>query len=82
MGVDRSGITFHPSAEAGVLITRPGRHSVSLFDIAGHKIKEVRGNQVPFDYLFNAKTIGIRSGASILRVAVPGAARSQRVVLK
>jgi len=82
MGVDQSGITFHPSGEAGVLITKAGYHSVALFDIAGHRIKEERGKQVPYDYLFDAKMDGIRSGAYILRVVVPGAKRSKRVFLK
>ncbi len=82
MGVDRSGITFHPSEAASVLITKPGYHIVALYDIAGHKITEERGNKTPFDYNFSANMNGLRSGVYIMRVVVPGAARSGRVIVK
>ncbi len=82
MGVNKSGITFHPSEEAGVLITKAGYHTVGLYDIAGHKITEERGNKTPIDYNFSASLNGLRSGVYIMRVAVPGAARSARIFVR
>jgi hypothetical protein len=82
MGVDRSGITFHASEEPGVLITKAGRHIVGLYDIAGHKITEVRGNKAPVDYNFSSNVNGLHGGVYIMRVVVPGAARSGRVFVK
>jgi len=82
MGVDRSGITFYPSEEPGVVITKAGHHIVSLYDAAGHKITEVRGNKAPMNYNFGPNLNGLHGGVYIMRVVVPGAARSGRVFVK
>ncbi len=82
MGVDQSGITFHPDQEAGVLITKAGNHLVSLFGIDGHKVAEEKGNKTPIDYNFATNLKGLHSGLYIMRVAVPGAVRSAKIYLK
>jgi hypothetical protein len=77
-GLDASGITFHPSDQAGVLISKPGSHIVTLFDMAGHKVKELRGSRVPVDYNLGGELKGARTGIYVLRVNVAGAVRTKR----
>jgi hypothetical protein len=77
--IDASGITFHPGAQPGVLITKAGNHIVSLYDLSGKKIREERSRVSPIDYDFSADLAG-KHGVYVLRVAVPGAARSQKLV--
>jgi hypothetical protein len=78
-GLDASGITFHPGNQAGVFISKPGSHIVSLFDMSGRKLKEIRGNRAPVDYDLNDQLIGARSGIYVLRVTVAGTARTWRI---
>jgi hypothetical protein len=68
--LESSGITFHPSGEAGVFISAPGRHSVRLFDLSGHLIKEAHGEAFPIDYDFSRDLKERRSGVYVMRVAV------------
>ena len=82
MGIDKSGISFHPSQEAGVLITKPGNHYVTLYDIAGHKIAEQHGNKTPIDYNFNDDLKNSKRGIYVMRVAVPGQVKSKRVIIQ
>jgi hypothetical protein len=79
-GLDASGITFHPAEQAGVFISRPGSHEVSLIDMAGHKVKEIRGHSAPVDYDLSAE-LPDRSGIYVMRVRVAGIVRSQRVLI-
>jgi hypothetical protein len=79
--VDPSGITFHPGNQAGVLITKPGNHIVTLYDLSGKKVREERSRVSPIDYDFSADVAGKR-GVYVLRVAVPGLSRSQRLILQ
>ena len=76
--IDGSGITFHPSAQAGVLITKAGNHIVTLYDMSGKKVREERSRISPIDYDFSADLAGKR-GVYVLRVSVPGASRTQRL---
>jgi hypothetical protein len=76
--LDRSGVSFHPSDEAGVLISRPGAHLVSLFDMAGHRIKEFRGTSSPMDYDLKSEMKAAGKGVYVLRVITPGMVRSKR----
>ncbi len=78
--IDASGITFHP-AEVGVLINKPGNHIVSLYDIAGHKVKEMRGSRVPVDYNWSEE-LKSKSGVYVMRVSVSGAFKSRRFFVK
>jgi hypothetical protein len=82
-GLDKSGATFHSAdGHAGVLITKPGAHVVSLFDMAGHRIKEIRGNKAPVDYDLDDELAGARGGVYVMRVALPGAVRTQRILIR
>jgi hypothetical protein len=74
--VDASGITFHPGAQPGVLITKAGAHIVGLYDLSGKKIREVRGAASPIDYGFASELAG-KSGIYVLRVRASGAVRSR-----
>ena len=74
--MDPSGISFHP-AEVGVLINKPGHHIVTLYDMAGHKIKEERGSKIPIDYNWNEE-LKSRKGVYVMRVTVPGGFKSRR----
>ncbi|MDB5049177.1 MAG: hypothetical protein JWO30_2248 [Fibrobacteres bacterium] len=80
-GLDVSGITFHPADGVGVFISRPGSHLISLFDLTGHKVKEVRGTRSPADYDLSADLKGSGSGVYILRVTVSGVVRSKRFLV-
>ncbi len=68
--LDGSGITFHPSDQPGVFINKPGYHMVTLFDMAGHKVKEIKGNQYPVDYDLSADFKGVKAGVYVMRVAL------------
>ena len=78
--LDASGISFHP-AEVGVLISKPGNHLVTLYDMAGHKIKEVRGSRVPIDYNWSDE-LKSKSGVYLMRVSVSGGFKSRRFFVK
>lgn len=77
-GLDVSGITFHPSDQAGVFISRPGPHIVTLFDMAGHKLKEIKGRRSPVDYDLASELDGARTGIYVMRVNSAGMVRSKR----
>jgi Trehalose utilisation len=70
--VDQSGITFHPDDQAGVYISKSGSHVVSLFDMAGHKVQEIRGNKAPVDYNLESDFKGAKAGIYVMRVALAG----------
>jgi hypothetical protein len=80
-GIDASGITFHPSSQPGVLITKPGQHIVTLYDLSGKKVREERSQVSPVDYDFSADAAGKR-GVYVIRVAASGASRTQRLFLQ
>jgi hypothetical protein len=80
-GIDASGITFHPSSQPGVLITKPGQHIVTLYDMSGKKVREERSQVSPVDYDFSADVAGKR-GVYVIRVAASGASRTQRLFLQ
>ncbi len=77
-----SGITFHPSDAPGVLITRPGMHTVSLLAMNARKLKEVRSGASPVDYDFGSDLRGAESGVYVLRVSLPGMETSKRFLVK
>jgi hypothetical protein len=81
LSLDASGISFHPMDEPGVYINKPGSHIVTLFDVSGHLIKEIRGDKTPVDYDFESELKDVRKGIYVMRVAVPGGIRSQRFLL-
>ena len=78
--MDASGITFHPT-EVGVLINKRGFHTVTLYDIAGHTVKQARGNQVPVDYNWN-DDLKSKSGVYLMRVAIPGSVKVRRFFVR
>jgi len=80
--MDKSGITFHEGQDAGVLITRSGNHLVSLYDMTGRQLYQDHGKQAPVDYDVTEKLHGVRPGIYVLRVAVPGAVRSKRILIR
>jgi hypothetical protein len=80
--MDKSGITFHRGEDAGVLITRPGNHLVALYDMAGRRLYQDHGTQTPVDYDVSEKLHGVRPGIYVLRVAVPGAIRTKRILIR
>ena len=78
--VDPSGITFHSIDQAGVFINKAGKHVVSLFDMQGHKVKEIRGDKFPVDYDLSGELKNARGGVYVVRVAIAGGlVRSKRV---
>jgi hypothetical protein len=78
--VDPSGVTFHSTDQAGVFINKAGRHVVSLFDMKGHKIKEIRGDKFPVDYDLGGELKKARGGVYVMRVALAGGlVRSKRI---
>jgi len=78
--LDPSGITFHPTDQAGVFINKAGRHVVSMFDMQGHKVKEIRGDKFPVDYDLSGDLKNARGGVYVVRVALSsGVVRSKRV---
>jgi hypothetical protein len=78
--VDPSGVTFHSTDQAGVFINKAGRHVVSLFDMKGHKIKEIRGDKFPVDYDLSGELKSARGGVYVVRVALSGGVvRSKRI---
>lgn len=79
--IDPSGITFHPAGQTGVLITKPGSHVVTLFDMSGRKVREERGATSPVDYDFTGDLAG-KHGLYVMRVSVSGASRTQRIMLQ
>ncbi|MDB5049180.1 MAG: Trehalose utilization [Fibrobacteres bacterium] len=81
MGVDASGITFHSPDKAGVFISKPGYHVISLFDMAGHKLKEIRGSESPADFDLSPALQGAKSGVYAMRVTVGGASRTGRFLI-
>jgi hypothetical protein len=80
--INKSGITFHDGEDAGVLITRAGNHLVSLYDMSGKQLYQDHGTQAPMDYDVNEKLHGVRPGIYVLRVAVPGAVQSKRILIR
>ena len=79
LNLDPMGITFYSGDQAGVFISRPGGHTVTLLDMAGHKIREIRGNKQPIGYDVGTDLRGAGRGVFILRVAMSGGAvRSKR----
>lgn len=77
--IDASGITFHPNAQPGVLVSKAGNHIVALYDVSGKLIREERSRVSPIDYDFSADLAG-KHGVYVLRVAAPGVTRSQKFV--
>ena len=80
--INKSGITFHEGEDAGVLITHAGNHLVSLYDMTGKQLYQDHGAQAPTDYDVNEKLHGVRPGVYVLRVAVPGAVQSKRILIR
>ena len=77
--LDPSGVTFHPSDEAGVFINKAGTHVITMFDMTGHKLKEIRGNKFPVDYDLASDMKGAKAGVYVMRVALSGGVvRSKR----
>ena len=82
-GLDKSGVTFHSAdGHAGVFISKPGLHIVSLFDMSGHRIKQIRGHKTPVDYDMDAELAGARSGVYVMRAVVAGAVRTHRILIR
>ncbi|MEO6097288.1 MAG: ThuA domain-containing protein [Fibrobacteria bacterium] len=81
LSLDASGVSFHPMNEPGVYISKPGSHSVSLFDVSGHLVKEIRGNRTPVDYDFESELKDVQKGIYVMRVVVPGGAKSKRFLV-
>ncbi|MEO6095278.1 MAG: ThuA domain-containing protein [Fibrobacteria bacterium] len=81
LSLDASGVSFHSMDEPGVYINKPGSYSVSLFDVSGHVIKQVRGNVTPVDYDFESELKNVRKGIYVMRVVVPGGAKSKRFLV-
>jgi hypothetical protein len=79
--IDASGITFHPGTQPGVLISKAGSHIVTLYDMAGKKVREERSQVSPIDYDFSADLAGKR-GVYVIRVAVSSVSRTQRLFLQ
>ncbi len=79
--LDPSGVTFHSTDQAGVVINKAGRHVVSLFDMQGRTLKEIRGDKFPVDYDLGGELKNARGGVYVIRVALAGGAvRSQRIL--
>ena len=57
----------------GVFINRPGRHWVTLFDMAGRKLREIRSAKWPVDYDLASDLEAAGTGVYLLRVSLPGA---------
>jgi hypothetical protein len=78
--VDPSGVTFHSTDPAGVFINKAGRHVVSLYDMQGNKVKEIRGDKFPVDYDLSGELKNARGGVYVMRVALAGGmVRSKRI---
>jgi hypothetical protein len=82
MAMDASGITFNTTDDAGVVISKSGSHIVSLFDMAGHRVKEIRGNRAPVSYDLSPDLKGAKSGVYVMRVSVAGTVRSKRFFVR
>ena len=77
--LDPSGVSFHPSDEAGVFINKAGTHVITMFDMTGHKLKEIRGSKSPVDYDLATDMQGAKAGVYVMRVAITGGVvRSKR----
>src|SRR6185295_18252366 len=63
--LDASGVTFHP-ADMGVLINKAGNHVVDVFDMTGHKVREIRGSRVPVDYNLGNELKGSKHGVYVM----------------
>jgi hypothetical protein len=82
MNIEPSGITFHPSDEVGVFLSLPGNHRVSLFDVAGHLVKEINGSTSPIDYDFSKDLQGAKSGIYVMRVTLGNKVASKRFYVR
>jgi hypothetical protein len=81
LSLDPCGVTFHPGAAPGVLITKAGDHIVALYDLSGRKIREERSRVSPIDYDFGPELAG-KPGVYVMRVAVHGKMRSAKALLR
>jgi hypothetical protein len=50
--------------------------------MAGRQMYQDHGTQVPMNYDLNDKLHGVRPGIYVLRVAVPGAVQSKRILIR
>jgi hypothetical protein len=80
--VEDSGITFRSGeSEASVFISRPGPHSVSVYDLHGRRVRSFRGDRAPATYVFSQRGSPL-PGVYVMRVVAPGCARWKRFFLR
>ncbi len=79
LAMDRSGISFHPE-NPGVFISKPGVHSVALFDLSGRLVKELHGRKST-DYNLTQYLKAAKHGVYVVRVSLSGHTQSHRYVL-